>query len=324
VDFHLAEKAKVYFANAKYRRGIGGPTQKFLRLLELSELKSTIKHGDRTAIKMHFGEPGNCRYMRPIFAALTVDYIKSLGGKPFLTDAPVMYKSERDNYFGYLEAARRNGFTTETMGCPLVISGGIKDDGVEVQVKNPLILEKVTVSRDVWEADFLFSLAHFTMHMEFPYAGCLKNISMGCMDRKTKMEMHSVRKFHLPHLNVQAANSDGAKVMLEHFKGKIFAVNIALDVTPECDCFGKTDLPITPDAGIFVSTDMAACDKAAYDTVTALPGYPGCLMEGKEGMAAGGNKAVSCHSKLGDGHEYEEYIIKAGISSLEYELVADL
>lgn len=300
---------------------MGGPTQKLLKILEASELKQMIAQGERTAIKMHFGEPGNCRYIRPIFAALVVDYIKEIGGKPFLTDAPVMYKSSRDNYFGYLDTARRNGFTAETMGCPIVISGGLKDSGVTVQVDEPLILEKVTISKDIWDADFLISLAHFTMHMEFPYAGSLKNISMGCMDRATKMEMHSARKFHPPHLNVQAANADGAKVMLNRFKGKNYSINIALDVTPECDCFGKSDLPIVPDAGIFASMDAAACDRAAFDVVTSFPGYPGCLMEGKTGMKPGGNKAASCHAKLGEGKEHDDFIRQAGISSLEYDLI---
>jgi uncharacterized protein len=133
--------------------------------------------------------------------------------------------------------------------------------------------------------------------------------------------MHSARKFHPPHLNVQAANADGAKVILERFKGRNYSVNLALDVTPECDCFGKNDVPIVPDAGVFASLDPAACDRAAYDAVISLPGYPGCLMEGKEGMAPGGNKAASCHSKLGDGKEHDDFIRKAGISNLEYELV---
>jgi len=34
------------------------------------------------AVKMLLGEPGNCRYIRPIFPALIVDFIKQCGGKP--------------------------------------------------------------------------------------------------------------------------------------------------------------------------------------------------------------------------------------------------
>ena len=159
------------------------------------------------------------------------------------------------------------------------------------------------------------------MHLEFPLAGCLKNIAMGCADRDTKLKMHSVRKYSPPHLNSQAANTDGAKVILNRFKGKVFGCNLALDVTPECDCFDKSDLPVVPDIGVFLSEDLTACDQAALDKVIASPGYPGCLMEGHEGMKPGGNKVGACHEKMTDYSKYNEFLRQAGIGSLEYELV---
>ena len=36
-----------------------------------------------TAIKIHFGEPGNLTYLRPNYAKRVADVIKSLGGLPF-------------------------------------------------------------------------------------------------------------------------------------------------------------------------------------------------------------------------------------------------
>lgn len=280
-----------------------------------------ISQGDKVALKMHFGEPGNSRYIRPVYVGMIADFISECGGLPFAVDAVVMYKSERNNYFGYLNVARKNGFTPETIGCPVVISGGIDDVGVTVKVPDPLILDEVTFSKDIWEADFLFSMAHFTMHLEFPYAGCLKNVGMGCVDRATKMKMHSTKKYSPPHLNSQAANTDGAKVILNRFQGKVFGCNLAIDVTPECDCFDKTDLPIVPDIGIFLSDDLTACDQAAFDKVIAAPGYPGCLMEGHEGMEPGGNKVGACHEKMTDYSKYNEFLRLAAIGNLEYELI---
>jgi uncharacterized Fe-S center protein len=133
--------------------------------------------------------------------------------------------------------------------------------------------------------------------------------------------MHAGNKFHPLHLNVQAANMDGAKVILERFRNRIFACNLALDVTPECDCFEKTDLPIVPDIGIFASTDVVACDKATFEAIISAPGYPGSLLEGHEGMIPGGNKVSACHPKQSGWKEYEDFILKAGLGSLEYELV---
>ena len=313
--------SKVYYSNAVNVRGIGGPSQKLVKLLEKSNLADLITPGDRIAVKMHLGEPGCVRYLRPVFPVLIVDFLKKCGGRPFVTDAPVMYKSDRDNFHGYLNAARRNGFTEEVLGCPLIISGGVDEQGYTFDVPDPLILDNITVSRDIWEADFLFSLAHFTMHLEFPFAGSLKNIAMGSVDRATKLKMHSVRKFSPPLLNSQAANTDGAKVILGKFESKAFACNIALDVTPECDCFHKSDLPIVPDVGIFLSDDIVACDKASFDKVIDAPGYPGCLMEGHEGMLPGGNKVNACHNKQKNADFHDECISKANIGNLNYELI---
>ena len=311
----------VYYSNARYERKLGGPTQKLRKILELSDIADRIPRGGYVAVKMHLGEPGCARYIRPIFPVIVVDFIKKCGGKPFVTDSTVLYKSERNDPFDYLNAARRNGFTSETLGCPLIISGGLRDNGFTVKAPEPLVLDEVTVSGEIWDADFLFSLAHATMHMDFPFAASLKNIGMGCVDRETKMRMHAAKGFSPPRLNAQAANIDGAKVVLEHFNDRIFACNLALDITPECDCFGKTDLPIVPDLGIFASTDAAACDQATFDAVIEAPGYPGSLLEGHNGMRPGGNKVAGCHAKQKGWKEYDDFLRKAGLWSAEYKLV---
>ncbi len=43
------------------------------------------------AIKIHFGEPGNLAFLRPNYAKTVVDIVKSLGGKPFLTDCNTIF-----------------------------------------------------------------------------------------------------------------------------------------------------------------------------------------------------------------------------------------
>lgn len=317
----MPKPSKVYFSDARYKRGVGGPSQKLLKILEASGFADIVKKGDIVAVKMHFGEPGCTRYIRPIFPVLVVDFIKKCGGKPFVTDTTVMYKGGRKDFFNYLASARRNGFTSEVLGCPLIISGGFRDHGVKITVPDCLILPEVTVSQEIWEADVLFSLAHATMHLQFPFAASVKNISMGCVDQKTKLSMHSVKKFKPFHLNAQAANADGAKVVINHFRDKLFACNLALDVTPECDCFDKTDLPIVPDLGIFASFDPVACDQAAFDAVIKAPGYPGSLIEGKEGMKPGGDKVAGCHAEQSTHEPYIDFLRKSGLGSLEYEIV---
>ena len=40
---------------------------------------------------------------------------------------------------------------------------------------------------------------------------------------------------------------------------------LATQMTPVCDCFGFTSMPIMHDAGIFGSDDIVALDKAVLD-----------------------------------------------------------
>ncbi len=56
---------------------------------------------------------------------------------------------------------------------------------------------------------------------------------------------------------------------------------IAAHMTPVCDCFGFTGMPILPDAGVFGSDDSVAIDQAMLEVIGRtrlieenLPGYP--------------------------------------------------
>ena len=64
-----------------------------------------------TAIKTHFGEPGNLAYLRPNYAKVIVDVVKELGGKPFLTDCNTLYVGRRKNALDHLDTAYENGFS---------------------------------------------------------------------------------------------------------------------------------------------------------------------------------------------------------------------
>jgi hypothetical protein len=310
--------ALIYRVNACADRS-GGLTQKYRMLLQKAGLDQVISPGDQVAVKMHLGEPGNGRYIRPIFAVLLVDRLKELGARPFITDTAVLYKSPRGNAYDYYQVARRNGFTSEVLGCPLIISGGLRDRSVKVKVENHLRLAEVGVSQEIYDADALVSLAHVTLHLLYPLGAALKNVGMGCVDVDTKLAMHDARGTTPRHLALQEATADGAGVILQKFKGKFFAFNLLLDVTPDCDCFDKTDLPVVPDLGILAGTDAAALDQASFDMITAAPGYPGSKLEGSPGMAPGGDKVRPVYPKIYP-QAYFQIIDRASIGSSSYQI----
>jgi uncharacterized Fe-S center protein len=57
-----------------------------------------------------------------------------------------------------------------------------------------------------------------------------------------------------------------------------FHVNLVIDVSPLCDCFGASDLPIVPNVGMFASSDPVALDAACVAAVNAQRPNEGSLL----------------------------------------------
>lgn len=78
-----------------------------------------------------------------------------------------------------------------------------------------------------------------------------------------------------------------AKAVLDTFDpGRVLHINVALNVTAICDCFGFSVPSIRPDIGVLASTDAVAVDKATIDLIDCENVLPNSLPEGvsvKEG-----------------------------------------
>jgi predicted GNAT family acetyltransferase len=79
-----------------------------------------------TAIKIHFGEPGNLAYIRPNYVLRLIQLLKKQGALPFLTDSNTLYKGRRATGVDHIESAFENGFNPFATGCPVIIADGIK------------------------------------------------------------------------------------------------------------------------------------------------------------------------------------------------------
>lgn len=168
------------------------PWKRMDRLLSQSKLADRVGKNDIVAIKLHFGELGNTRYIRPILARKIVEFVKEVGGRPFLTDTTTLYRHARHTLFDYLDTAAKNGFTRESMGCPILIADGLRGtNGEWVEIESFSKFKKVKVAQFIFEADFLISLAHMTFHIKTGFAGSIKNVAMGCTTKETKLAMHA-------------------------------------------------------------------------------------------------------------------------------------
>lgn len=186
--------SKVYFADfrADYRENL---QQKLARLVKQAGMLENIDFKNRyTAIKIHFGEPGNMSYLRPNYAKVIVDLIKEQGGKVFLTDCNTLYVGGRKNALDHLDTAYENGYNPFALGCHVVIGDGIKGtDEALVSVPGEYIKE-AKIGRAVMDADIIISMNHFKGHVAAGFGGAMKNLGMGCGSRAGKMEMHSAGK----------------------------------------------------------------------------------------------------------------------------------
>ena len=153
-----------------------------------------------TAIKMHFGEPGNLSYLRPNYAKAVADVVRELGGRPFLTDCNTLYVGRRKDALEHLSSAYENGFNLLSTGCHVIIGDGLKGtDDVFVPVAGGEYVKEAKIGKAIMDADVFISLTHFKGHEMTGFGGCIKNIGMGCGSRGGKMEMHRSGKPNVDH-----------------------------------------------------------------------------------------------------------------------------
>jgi uncharacterized Fe-S center protein len=146
------------------------------------EIRGFFSPGNRIAVKVHFGEPGNRYALSPDFLHATVRTLQSLDVSPFLFDSPVAYNSPRNSVEGYLKTLKNKNITKITMGCPVIIS----NQATTVDT-NKL---KYSICTEPIRAEGVLVLSHVKGHICTGFGGALKNIGMGGMAKNTKRSIH--------------------------------------------------------------------------------------------------------------------------------------
>lgn len=185
------EKSKVYFTNLR-ARGDGGLLAKLERMLKRAGLEQIDFNNQFTAIKMHFGEPGNLAYIRPNYIAKIVSMLQHLGAKTFLTDCNTLYSGRRANAVDHLQSAMEHGFNPISVpGAPVIIADGLKGtDYREIEVDGEYC-KAPKIGTALADADIIISVSHFKGHEMAGFGGALKNLGMGGGAVPGKLEMHS-------------------------------------------------------------------------------------------------------------------------------------
>lgn len=171
--------ADVFFADAKVRRLEKNATlpAKFLKLLDALKLKEKVKNKN-VCIKMHVGGGYGYTTIHPLFVRMLVDFIKDKGGNPFITDVVVPYSGR-----GYVE---------QVIGCDFIQATGLRDTNYfTVKVPGRYGIKQLQLGGVLRDTDFLINFSHAKGHGNCAYGGAIKNLGMGFVTTKTRIDIHS-------------------------------------------------------------------------------------------------------------------------------------
>lgn len=163
--YHILPRAKRY----KYESGLLGKFEHFLKKFPLDNY---VSKKEVVPLKIHLGNDGAFRTIRPQFVQKVVERVKNIPAKPFVTD------SVRIAGYDYLEVANRGGYNHLTLGAPVVIADGIYGND-SIMVEAGELLSKVAIASAIYDAKSMIVLTHAKGHIQSVFGGAIKNISMG-------------------------------------------------------------------------------------------------------------------------------------------------
>ena len=260
----------------------------------------------KVAVKISTGEPGGHNFLDP---KLIAPLIKEVNGT--IVECNTAYGGRRTNAADHLKAAEEHGFTAIA---PVDIMDA--DGEVELPIKGGKNINCHIVGKNYLNYDFTIVLSHFKGHAMGGFGGAIKNISIGIGSANGKAWIHSAGKVRDPgklwsNLAEQdrflESMAEAGKAIADHCGDKILYINVANNLSVDCDCDSSPEKPCMGDIGILASLDPVAVDRACTDLVRASkdPGKSHLIerIDSRHGM----------HTL--------DHAEKLGIGSQKYELV---
>jgi uncharacterized protein len=123
-------------------------------------------------------------------------------------------------------------------------------------------------------------------------------------------------------VSFQEACAISTSITLSTFDpGKAVFLTLATQMTPVCDCFGFTSMPVLPDAGIFGSDDIVAIEQATLDMIAKTPLIEENLPTSMEVVTREGHPLSWMHGPYKNPYKVVEYGQQLGLGNRDYELV---
>lgn len=262
----------------------------------------------KVAVKVHSGEEGNQNYLHPEFMRPMVEKVDGT-----VVECNTAYAGARDTTEKHVKLMEDHGWS-KYFDVDIMDADG---DDVVYPIENGRVIKENLVGSHIANYASMLVLSHFKGHPMGGFGGALKQLSIGCASNKGKVNIHTCGASldqddfwdkHGAQDDFIEAMAEAAETIVNHFGSNMAFVNIACNLSVDCDCCAVAEDPCMGDIGIFASTDPIAIDQACLDAVIDSddPGRDHLLerINSKNGM-----KIIDDAVRLGYGTKDYELIV---------------
>lgn len=290
------EKSKVYFIKEIN-------SENLIKIYDALGINLSGKVG----VKISTGEPGGHNFLNP---NLIKDLVKKINGT--IIECCTAYGGKRQDPKDHWQAIKDHGFY-DIAPCDIMD----EFDEFEIPINNGFHLDKDIVGEHLKKYNSILMLSHFKGHAMGGFGGALKNMSIGMASTNGKLNIHSAGRTlnqqetwnNLPPQDdFLESMADACKGIISYFgKENIVYINVANNLSVDCDCDSNPADPEMNDLGIFASLDPVALDQACYDAVVNSND------EGKKALIERMDSRHAIHTV--------EAANELGLGSREYEII---
>lgn len=253
------------------------PTVYFIREISpesLLKIFATLgrKAEGKVAVKISTGESKKSNQLDPQLIKPLVDEVNGT-----LVECCTAYGGSRSTPTTAYQTAVDHGYTAIA---PVDIMDSIGSDTLLVKTYRHLPYD--LVGSHFLDYDFMVVLSHFKGHQMAGFGGALKNMAIGIASADGKAWVHTAGKTtnpaelwnNIPADSIfQESMGEACEAIIDHIGDKVVYINVANNLSVDCDCNGNPAPAELADLGIFASLDPVAVDRACVDAVRQSPDH---------------------------------------------------
>lgn len=254
-----AKPSTVYFS-----RSISSET--IIRLYKL--LKQPLT--GNVAVKISSGERGGNNYLHP---ELIGDFVNYVNGT--IVECNTFYTGSRSSNEEHWKVMKEHGFL-DMARCDIMDEEG----EIGIPVPKGKHMKEFVVGSHALNYNSYAILSHFKGHAMGGFGGALKNIAIGVGSARGKGIVHAAGKLNptladfsiTPQIDFLETMAEAVSGFVNKFKEEnIVYINVAYNLSIDCDCDSNPTPPNMADIGIYASLDPVAIDQACVDAVYNSP-----------------------------------------------------